>query len=58
MVRRWSENDITKKKQTENIQKGETNRVSGGRNHYHAVIITWCLIFYLAKIRLPTRLFP
>jgi hypothetical protein len=38
MVGRWSENDITNKKQTEKIQKGDATRVSAGHNYNHAVV--------------------
>ena len=31
-------NDVTNKKQTEKIQKGDATRVSGGHNHNHAVV--------------------
>jgi hypothetical protein len=31
-------NDVTNKKQTEKIQKGDSTRVIGGHNHNHAVV--------------------
>jgi hypothetical protein len=40
MVSRFSENDITDKKQTEEIQKGLANGISAGGNHNHAIITT------------------
>jgi hypothetical protein len=46
MVGRCSENDISNENQTKKIQKGDANRVSAGHNHNHALIITWCLIYY------------
>jgi hypothetical protein len=30
--------DVTNKKQTEKIEKGNVTRVSGGHNHNHAVV--------------------
>jgi len=54
MVKRWSENDITNKKQTKKIQKDDASRVSAGRNHIHVVMITWWLIFYLVTRLLPS----
>jgi len=39
------ENDITSKKQTEEIQKGAANGSSGSHNHKHAIITKAGLVF-------------
>jgi hypothetical protein len=38
MVRGWSENNVTNKKQSKKIQKVDVTRVSDGHNHNHAVV--------------------